>query len=404
MADRTTAPAPLYAAVEPPGLDFDPVFAALLRDRAPARIRLSHGEGECWLVTRYEDVKTLTSDPRFSRAAIVGRPFPKMTRHHVPMPGAVSFVDPPDHARVRGVIAGSFSHPRTERLRPRLRRTLDGFVDDLLRAGPPADLVRCVTSPFPLAVISDLIGVPPEDRLLMRDWAGTILGRASDEASAARVGEVQAAADGYFRALAARRRAEPRDDLMSVMTAAVDRGRLAEDELVALTGLMQFNGWHAVRNNVSNMFYVLLTRPDLLDRLRAAPELLRGAVEELLRHIPHKHGVGQPRVATEDVEVGGVLIRAGDVVYVSYVAANRDERVYPDPHTIDFDRHDAPHLAFGHGPHVCVAPLLARLEAELLLSTVLDRLPGLRLAVPADQVRWQTDVLIRGPEELPVTW
>ncbi|MFI1970636.1 cytochrome P450 [Streptomyces cinnamoneus] len=403
MAEHTT-PARLYEAVEPPGLDFDPVFAELLRNEPLARLRLSHGEGECWLATRYEDVRLITSDPRFSRAAIVGRPFPKMTRHHIPMDKAVSFVDPPGHARVRGVIAGAFSHPSVERLRPRAQRILDGLLEELLRAGSPADLVERVTSPFPLTLISELIGIPPADRPLMREWAQVILGRASDDGAATRTSQVKADAGVYFRSLAARRRAEPRDDLMSVLAAAVEAGRLEEEELVALTGLMQFNGWHAVRNNTSNMMYILLTRPDLMHRLRTAPDLVRGAVEELLRYIPHKHGVGQPRIATEDVEVGSTLVRAGEVVYVSYVAANRDQRVYPKPDDIDFERRDAPHLAFGHGPHVCVAPMLARMESELLLSTLIERLPGLRLAVPADRIQWQTEILIRGPVALPVAW
>ncbi|GHF67933.1 biflaviolin synthase CYP158A2 [Streptomyces mashuensis] len=403
MSDRTV-PVRTYEAAEPPGLDFDPFFAELLSEEPLARVRLSHGEGECWVATRYEDVRKVTSDARFSRAAIVGRPFPKMTRHHVPMDRAVSFVDPPEHARVRGVVAGSFSQPAVERLRPRAQQILDGLVDGLLRSGRPADLVGRVTSPFPLAVTSELIGVPPEDRPQMREWAQVILSRASDDEAAARAARVKEEAQAYFRALAARRRARPREDLMSVMVAAVDQGRLDEDELVALTGLMEFNGWHAVCNNTSNMMYLLLTRPELADRLRAEPSLMRRAVDELLRYIPHKHGLGQPRIATEDVEVGGVLVREGEVVYVSYVAANWDASVYPDPHLIDFGRRAAPHVAFGHGPHVCVGPLLARMESEVLLSTLLARLPGLRLAVPADKVEWHTGILIRGPVALPVTW
>lgn len=128
------------------------------------------------------------------------------------------------------------------------------------------------------------------------------------------------------------------------------------------------------------------------------------AVDELLRWIPHKHGVGQPRIATVDIEVGGARIAAGDIVYVSYVAANWDEEVYPEPGRIDFERQGPPHVAFGHGPHFCVGPLLARMESEVLLATLADRLPGLRLAIPADRVRWQTEVLIRGPVDLPVAW
>jgi biflaviolin synthase len=152
------------------------------------------------------------------------------------------------------------------------------------------------------------------------------------------------------------------------------------------------------------MVYTLLTHPRLWDRVRAEPALLPRAVEELLRFIPHKNGLGQPRIATEDVEVGGVLIRAGEAVYVSYVTANWDEEVFADPGRVDIDRSEVPHLAFGHGPHYCMAPALARMESEVLLAALVERVPGLRLAVPVEQVPWPTRCLIRGPVELPVAW
>ncbi|WP_438289678.1 cytochrome P450 [Streptomyces sp. HUAS TT7] len=386
-----------------PTLDFDPFLRESLRDTPVSRIRLPHGEGDCWLVTRYEDVRFVTSDPRFSRD-ITGRPIPKMTRHFIPMDRALSFVDPPGHARVRAVVAPAFTQRAMDRLRPRAQELLDTRVDRLVAAGPPADIVRHITSPFPLDVVSELIGVPPADRPRIRDWAQTLLTRASDEAAAERALRVRGAAGAYFRELAAQRRAAPQDDLMSVMVAAVDDGRIDEEELLALTTLMELNGWHAVCNNTSNMVYALLTQDGLMDRLRSEPGLVPQAVDELLRWIPHKHGVGQPRIATQDVEVGGVLIRDGEFVYVSYVAANWDELVYPDPERIDVERQGPPHLAFGHGPHFCVGPLLARMESEVLLSTLINRLPDLRLALPPGQVRWQTNVLIRGPVDLQVTW
>ncbi|MCQ8771615.1 cytochrome P450 [Streptomyces telluris] len=393
----------LYDVTDLPALEFDPFLWESLKDAPVSRIRLPHGDGDCWLVTRHADVRFVTSDRRFSRD-IVGRSIPKMTKHFIPLDRAVSFVDPPDHARVRAVVAPAFTQRRMDQLRPRAQAVLDRLVDGLLDAGPPADVIRHVTSPFPLAVISDLLGVPEADRIRVRDWAQTLLSRASDHAAAERARQVQQAARAYFRELAALRRAEPRDDLMSAMVAAVDEGRIDEEELLALATLMGLNGWHAVRNNASNMVYTLLTEKGLMDRLQSEPALVPQAVEELLRWIPHKHGVGQPRVATEDVEVGGVLIRQGEFVYVSYVAANWDEQVYPDPGRIDVDRQGPPHVAFGHGPHFCVGPMLARMESELLLATLARRLPTMRLATPQAEVRWQTEVLIRGPVALPVTW
>ncbi|GGR28269.1 cytochrome P450 [Streptomyces netropsis] len=392
----------MYEVPDLPALDFDPFLKQSLQ-AAPVRIRLPHGKGDCWLMTRYADVKFVASDARFSRD-VLNRSVPKMTKHFIPLDRAVSFVDPPDHARVRAVVAPAFTQRSMERLRPRAQAVLDGLIDELLAAGQPADLIQYVTSPFPLEVVSELMGVPAEDRLQVRDWAQTILTRASDEAAFERAKAVKKAAHDYFQGLSEERRAAPRDDLMSTMVAAVDAGQIDQEELLALATLMGLNGWHAVRNNTSNMVYALLTQDGLMDRLRSEPAVVPKAVDELLRWIPHKHGIGQPRIATVDVEVGGSQIAAGDIVYVSYVAANWDEEVYPDPDRIDFDRQGPPHVAFGHGPHFCVGPLLARMESEVLLSTLARRLPELRLAIPADQVRWQTEVLIRGPIDLPVAW
>jgi cytochrome P450 len=386
------------------GLRFDPVLAELLRERPVARVRLPHGEGVTWVVTRYRDVRFVTSDPRFSRAAVPGASFSRMTRHAVPLDRAVSYADPPEHARIRGVVSRAFTQSAVDGLRPEAERRVRELIEGMVRDGAPGELVRRVTSPFPVGVIGTVLGVPSADWPLMVDWAQTVLSVASDQEAADRVAAVKAEASAYFRELTARRRSEPREDLLTTLVRARDEGVLSEEEMIALTVLLQFNGWHAVRNNSSMMVYTLLTRPRLWNRVRAEPALLPRAVEELLRFIPHKSGLGQPRIATEDVEVGGTLIRAGEAVYVSYVTANWDEEVFPDPGEVDIDRPEVPHLAFGHGPHYCMAPSLARMESEVLLAALVERLPGLRLAVPVEQVRWPTGCLIRGPVELPVAW
>ncbi|MFD9484812.1 hypothetical protein [Streptomyces sp. NPDC059991] len=190
---------------------------------------------------------------------------------------------------------------------------MDELCLELEAAGPSADLVHHVISPFALAMIGEVIGVPAADRPRVRDWAQTVLTRASDEAQALRAEEAKQAARDYFRQLAAQRRAEPRQDVMSTMVAAVSAGRIDEEELLALATLMGLNGWHAVCNNTANMMYALLTQRHLMERLQRRPGLILPAVEELFRWVPHKHGVGQPRIATEDVEVGGVLIREGEL-------------------------------------------------------------------------------------------
>ncbi|MEU5581142.1 cytochrome P450 [Streptomyces huasconensis] len=401
MQDET---APLYDVSDLPALEFDPFLRQASQTAPVIRVRLPHGApGECWLATRHDTVRFVTSDPRFSRD-IVGRPLPTMNRYLIPLDRAVSFVDPPDHTRVRSVVASAFNRSGMAALRPRAQAVLDRLVASMFEAGPPADLIHHVTSPFPMHVIGVVLGVPEADRPRLCTWASAILTRARDEAEVERARLVREEASAYFLELARERRRRPQDDLISDLGAAVDSGRIEEEELLALTTLMALNGWHAVRNHTSNMAYLLLTDDSLRSRLRSDPQAVPAAVEELLRWIPHKHGVGQARIATEDVEVGGVLVRRGEAVYVSYVAANWDDRCYPEPHRIDIDREGPPHLAFGYGPHHCVAPLLARMEAELLLTTLLTRLPDLRLAVAPENVSWQKDVLIRGPVTLPVAW
>ncbi|MGW0630757.1 cytochrome P450 [Streptomyces sp. NPDC002758] len=189
-----------------------------------------------------------------------------------------------------------------------------------------------------------------------------------------------------------------------MLARAVADGEISDDEAISLATAIQVSGGHAVRNNSGSMMYALLTHPEQLDQLRREPELLPKAVDELFRYVPHRNGVSIPRVATEDVEVGGQLIRTGDVVYSAYVAANRDPVAFPDPGTLDFGRTNAAHLAFGHGPHHCLAAIMARMEAEVMISAVLDRFPKIRLAVAPGEVEFQSQALIRGPRTLPVTW
>ena len=270
----------------------------------------------------------------------------------------------------------------------------------MLRDGPPADLIERILEPFPITLICELMGVPAADRESMHTWTQRILSSTHGiEASE----EAKRNMEAYFAKQIAARRDSDGEDITSLLGAAVGRGDITEDEAMALAGPIQIGG-EAVTNNTGQMLYVLLTRPALFDRLRDEPEIRPQALDELLRYIPHRNAVGLSRIATEDVVIQGVRIREGDPVYVSYLAANRDPDVFPDPDRIDFERSPNPHLAFGHGPHYCVGGMLARLEQELLVNTLLDRIPTLRLSVSEDEVPWRRGALIRGPEALPVTW
>ncbi|MFD3727111.1 cytochrome P450 [Streptomyces sp. NPDC058671] len=395
-------PARTWAVDDLPALAFDPLLTELLEKEPVARIRLPFtAENEAWLVTRYEDVRAVTSDPRFSRTALLDRQVTGMTGHMVASKAALNYADPPYHTQLRKAVTKAFTGQSTKRLRPLAQASTDRLLDAMEAAGSPADLMKHLHGPLPMAVVCDLLGVPDEDRAELASWPDLILSSGpGPESSRAAKAQIH----GYVTRLLDRRRAEPQDDLAGELAESLAEGRINADEAVSLAMAILISGAHAVRNNSANMVYVLLTRPELADRLRAEPELLPQAVDELLRWIPHRNGVGLPRIATEDVEVGGVTIRAGEAVYASYLAANRDPEAFEDPHTVDFDRQGIGHVSFGHGPHHCMGAMLTRMESEVMLSTLLRRYPELRLAGRPEDVVWQTKGLIRGPRELLVTW
>ncbi len=226
MQDET---APLYDVSDLPALEFDPFLRQASQTAPVIRVRLPHGApGECWLATRHDTVRFVTSDPRFSRD-IVGRPLPTMNRYLIPLDRAVSFVDPPDHTRVRSVVASAFNRSGMAALRPRAQAVLDRLVASMVEAGPPADLIQHVTSPFPMHVIGVVLGVPEADRPRLCTWASAILTRARDEAEVERGRLVREEASAYFLELAHERRRRPQDDLISdlgaLSTAAGSRRR-----------------------------------------------------------------------------------------------------------------------------------------------------------------------------------
>ncbi|MFG3010919.1 cytochrome P450 [Streptomyces cinerochromogenes] len=404
-ASATPAPPVRFWPVEDlPALDPDPLLDELLREEPVARIKLPYGAGHAWLVTRYEDVRFVTSDPRFSREEVVDRDVTTMR----PVPVAsqtagLQYIDPPRHTRLRRVVARAFTGRSMRRLRPLAERRAAGLLDGMERAGAPADLMEHLHGPFPIALIRDFLGVDEKDWHRWAETGEALLSAGADSEERAR--EAARTTRARITELLRQRRTEPREDLAGVLAQAAAAGEITDDEAVSLAIAVQVSGGHAVRNNSGSMMYALLTHPAQLDRLRREPELLPRAVEELFRYVPHRNGVGIPRIATEDVEVGGRLIRAGDVVYNAYLAANRDPEVFPDPDALDFDRQGAAaHVAFGHGPHHCLAAAMARMEAEVMIGSVLTRFPGIRLAVPPERVEFQRQGLIRGPRTLPVTW
>ncbi|MET7816418.1 cytochrome P450 [Streptomyces sp. NPDC005395] len=400
LTGQSPPPVRDWPALDLDGPEFDPVLADLMREGPLTRVRLPHGEGWAWLATRYDDVKAITNDPRFGRAEVTKRQVTRLAPHFKPRPGSLAFADQPDHNRLRRAVAGAFTVGTAKRLRPRAQEILDGLVDGILAEGPPADLVERVLEPFPITVVSEVMGVPAADRERVHSWTRQIISTSGGAEAAERAKQ---GLYGWITETVRARAGSDGEDVYSLLGAAVGRGEVGETEAVGLAGPLQIGG-EAVTHNVGQMLYLLLTRPELMTRMRERPEARGTALDELLRWISHRTSVGLARIALEDVEVHGVRIAAGDPVYVSYLAANRDPDVFPDPDRIDLDRDPNPHLAYGNGHHFCTGAVLARMQTELLVDTLLERLPGLRLAVPVDRVAWRRKTMIRGPRTLPCTW
>ncbi|WP_234313848.1 cytochrome P450 [Streptomyces sp. NBRC 109706] len=385
------------------GLAFDPSLRRLMTEAPVARITMPYGEGTAWLVTRYEDVRLVTTDRRFSRAAVAGRNFPRMTPEPIVQSESINLLDPPVSSRLRRLVAQAFTAPKVERMKPATQRIVDGLLDEMADHGPPADLVAHLSTRLPLTTICEVLDIPEDDRpeLRRRAMAMMAIGPSTRETA------IQAKAElrGYFQELTQRRRAEPGDDLISSLATARDGDeRLGPDELAVMAMVLMMTGHDTSTYQLSNITYTLLTQEEQLAKLRAHPEKLPDALEELLRFIPFRKGVGIPRIALEDVRIGDVTIRANDTVHVSYLAANRDPERFERPDELDLDRAPTPHMTFGWGAHHCIGSPLAVMELQLAIGTLLARFPRLRLAVPAEDVRWNDESIWRYPYELPVAW
>ncbi|MFW6695337.1 cytochrome P450 [Streptomyces sp. MAR4 CNX-425] len=382
-------------------LDMHPNYARYRREEPVKRVTMPYG-GEAWLATRYEDSKTVMADPRFSRAATIGKDVPR-SRQAFEDPIIVA-LDPPEHTRLRKLVTKAFTNRRVEQLRPGVEAIVDRLVDEFIALGPNADLAENVAWPLPVTVICELLGVPAADqatfRALVDVWLTTGDERPLDEVSAA-LEELM----GYMSDLLDKRRAEPRDDLLSALVAARDGGdKLSEQELVMLGITLLAAGHKTTANQLSSHVFALLEDRGRWEELVADPSLVPAAVEELLRYAPLAPASDNTRIALEDVQLGDVLVKAGEAVMINYASANRDPDVFPEPDRLDFHRESNPHVAFGHGLHHCLGAPLARMELQLALTALVTRLPGLELAVPADEVPWRKESVARGVRRLPVKW
>jgi cytochrome P450 len=381
-----------------------PAAYARAREAEPmCRVTLWNGS-QAWLVTRHEHVRAiLADDARFSgRFGQDG--FPTVTEARVAVDrGERAFVgmDNPEHDRFRRMLTQEFSVPRMRALEPEIARLAETLIGGMIAAGPPQDLVQTLAVPFPSLVMSALFGSPYEDHRFIIDCAVARHGltQSVDTANA----KARELVD-YVRRLIDAKAAAPGEDLLSrVLHAHVHPGRMTRDELAEI-GAMILRAGHDTTTNLVAMGTLLLLRDDAQRaRLAADPAGIPRAVEELLRLVSPVQ-FSPRRVARVDVEIGGATVRAGDGLFLLLGSANRDAAVFPDPDALDVGRDAARHLAFGFGIHQCLGQTLARIELRIVFETILRRLPALRLAGPADALRFKDDMQIYGVHALPVAW
>jgi cytochrome P450 len=382
-----------------PDCPFDPP-AELTRIGAEAPLTpLAFPDGhEGWLATGHATVRRVLADPRFSaRSELMHSPLPGYEGVPAPPaePGVFLGMDAPEHTRYRRLLAGKFTVRRMTQLTQRIERVAAEHLDAMERRGGPVDLVPAFAQPIPAIVICELLGVPYEDRARFQADTAKLFGV---DTTPQGKHEAFLALSSYVRELVAAKRAEPTDDVLSDLTTT----ELTDDELAGMGGLLLAAGLDTTANMIALGTFVLLRHPDQWAALRADPELVNPAVEELMRYLTIVPTLA--RAALEDVELDGHLVKSGSTVVLASAAANRDPEKFADADILDLRRNPVGHVGFGHGPHQCLGQQLARVEMRVAFPALAARFPGLRLAIPAEEVPLREGADIHGVTTLPVTW
>jgi cytochrome P450 len=396
-------PVPEFPLPRAAGCPFDPppALRELQREGPLARVRLADGSTP-WLVTRYEDQRRVLADPRVS--ADIDRPGYPIGAPRPAGGTKMGFIlmDDPEHARLRRTVTGSFAVKRVEAMRPAVQRIVDGLIDAMLAGPRPVDLVEAFALPVPSLVICDLLGVPYTDHDFFQRNSRTLIRRSATP-------EERMAAGGalhqYLDDLMGEKLSAPSMDLLSQLAARVHAGDLTRQEATQIGVLLLLAGHETTANMIALGTLTLLEHPGQLAVLRDSddPRLVASAVEELLRYLNITHN-GRRRVALEDFELDGRLIRAGEGLIVANDIGNRDPAAFEDPDRLDLTRNPRHHVAFGFGVHQCLGQPLARMELQVVYSTLYRRIPTLRLATSMDHIPFKHDGAVYGVYELPVTW
>ncbi|OBB58709.1 cytochrome [Mycobacterium sp. 852013-51886_SCH5428379] len=384
---------------------FDPAAELReIRETSGVRVAKNAFGMDIYLVTRHDDVKAVLSDhERFSNTrppGFVGAGAPVSDAEQArAQAGNLLANDPPEHQRLRRMLTPAFTQRRIKALEPRIEAIVTEHLDAMAAAGPPADLVESFALPIPSLVICELLGVPYADR---EDFQRRSARQLDLSLPIPERLEVARQARAYMGSLVTRARRAPGDDILGMLVR--DHGpELTDDELIGIAGLLLLAGHETTSNMLSLGTLALLRHPDQFAAVRDDPTAVAPAVEELLRWLSIVHS-GIPRITTTDVEIAGVAIPAGELVFVSLPSANRDPAFTDAPEVLDIGRGAPGHLAFGHGVHHCLGAPLARLEMRIALPALLRRFPDLQLAEPFDGVQFRSFHFIYGLRSLAVRW
>ncbi|MFC0545735.1 cytochrome P450 [Kutzneria chonburiensis] len=403
MTSAGTETLPAYPMARAAGCPFDPP-PQLLAAEPISRVRIWDGSTP-WLITDYETQRSVLGDQRFSADSRKDG-FPVVSaavRARRERGRAFISMDDPEHDRHRKMLTRNFMIKRVEAMRPRVQEIVDGLIDDMLAGDQPADLVADFALPVPSLVICELLGVPYADHDFFQARSKKIVSRSTTVEDA-----VQATEElrSYLMDLVLAKEKEPTDDMIGRLVAdQLANGELTRDEVVGMASLMLIAGHETTANMIALGTLALLEHPAQLAELRGTddPRLIANAVEELLRYLTIVHG-GRRRVATEDVEIAGQLVRAGEGVILANDAGNRNQDAFPEPDRLDIHRQARHHVAFGFGVHQCLGQPLARMELQVVYSTLYRRIPTLELAVPFEEIQFKHDAFVYGVHSLPVTW
>jgi cytochrome P450 len=407
-----TSPPAVPAGFLGPGFLEDPypVYAQLRAARPvfQAPVPADVGAG-VFVLTRHAEVQHVLRDGAFSAdrrlADAIQRNRARLSEEFLGEGGlfrSMLTMDPPDHTRVRGLVSKAFTPRRVAALRPRIEAITRDLLDEGIRDGK-LEVMAGLAAPLPAIVIAELLGVPAEDWPRFRRWASDMVAVASNVLTSGpdpdRLRQGLEPLQAYLREVIAARRQAPREDLISALVAAQeDRDALTDDELLATAVLLLIAGHETTTNLIGNGTYALLRHPHEIARLRREPDLVKSAIEEMLRYDSPVQGT--VRVATQDVVLGGVAIGKGALLVCAIGAANRDPAAFPDPDRFDVGRQENHHLSFGFGAHFCLGAPLARLEGEVAIRGLLERFPA--LALDAETVRHRPNPILRGLLSLPI--